>query len=78
LNCQNNNVKRLSIDNNTAKSFNILIISLSVLHTYGPIKLFSDLHLAKFLDALSKIVFSLHESFRIDVKNFFFVFIDCK
>jgi len=52
LNCQNYDVKRLSIDNNTAKSFDILIISLSVLHIYSPIKLFSDLYLVKFLDPL--------------------------
>jgi len=31
---QNNYVKHLSIDDNAVKSFNILAISLSVLHNY--------------------------------------------
>jgi len=31
---QNNYVERLSVDNNAAKNFNILAISLNVLHNY--------------------------------------------
>jgi len=31
---ENNYVKRLSVDDNAAKSFNILTISLNVLHNY--------------------------------------------
>jgi len=40
------------IVNNIKKSFDILAMNLKVLHNYfdGPIKLFSDLYLAKFLD----------------------------
>jgi len=39
-----------------AKSFDILANSLIVLHNYfdDPTKLFSDFHLAKFLDTLAK------------------------
>jgi len=45
--------------NMTAKSFDILTTSLSVLHNYfdGPIKLFSNLYLAKFLDFSAKSFF---------------------
>jgi len=45
---------------NTAKSFDILAISLSVLHYYfnGLTKLFSDLYLAIFLDTSAKLFFS--------------------
>jgi len=32
LNHQNNYVKRLNVDDNAAKSFNILAISLNILH----------------------------------------------
>jgi len=41
---------------NTAKSFNILVISLNVLHNYfnNPTNLFSDLYLVKFLDTSAK------------------------
>jgi len=41
--------------NNAAKNFDILATTLSILHNYfnNPTKLFSDLHLAKFLDAKS-------------------------
>jgi len=51
------------------KSFDILTISLSVLHNYfdGPTKLFSDLYLVKFLDTSAKPFFP-----RSDVNN-----IDC-
>ena len=42
-----------------AKSFNIITISLSVLHNYldGPTKLFSNLYLTKFLDISEKLSF---------------------
>jgi len=43
----NNYKKRLSVDDNAAKSFNILAISLNVLHNYfdSLIKLFSNPYL---------------------------------
>jgi len=43
---------------NAARNFDILATSLSILHNYfdSSIKLFSDLSLAKLLDALAKIV----------------------
>ena len=46
LDHQNNYIGRSSIMNYTAKSFDILAISLSVLHNYfnGLAKLFLDLH----------------------------------
>jgi len=49
--------------NNAAKSFDILTISLSVLYNYfdSP-ELFSDLFLAKFLDASTK--YSFHTNYR--------------
>jgi len=55
LDCRNNYVERLSIDD-AAKSFDVLAISLSLLRNYfdNPTKLFSDLYLAKFLDTLAK------------------------
>jgi len=34
LDHQNNYVERLSVDNNAAKNFNILVTSLNVLHNY--------------------------------------------
>jgi len=42
--------EHLSIDDNAAKSFNILEINLSILYNYfdDPTKLFSDLYLANF------------------------------
>jgi len=45
--------------NNVVKSFNILAISLSVLHNHfdSSTKLFSDLNLAKFLDTSVKSFF---------------------
>jgi len=45
--------------NNVAKNFDILAISLSILHNYlgGP-KLFSDLYLIKFLGTSAKSFFS--------------------
>jgi len=48
----------LSVDDNAAKSFNILAISLSVLYNYSddPTILFSDLYLVKFLDSSAKVV----------------------
>jgi len=48
LNHQNNYVERLSVDNNAAKNFNNLAISLNVLHNFDvdQIKLFSDLYRA--------------------------------
>jgi len=44
---------------NTAESFDILTISLSIPYNYfdGLIKLFSDLYLTKFLDVLAKSFF---------------------
>jgi len=44
---------------NAAKSFDILGISLSVLHNHfnNPTKLFSNLYLAKFLDTSAKSFF---------------------
>jgi len=41
---------------NAAKNFDILAISLSILHNYfdSSIKLFQDLYLAKFLDISAK------------------------
>jgi len=52
LNHQNNDVDRLSIDDNAAKSFNILAPSLNI-YNY-----FDDL--AKFLDYFSKIVLPVY------------------
>jgi len=48
---------------NAAKSFDILTISLNVLHNYfnGLTKLLSGLYLTKFLDRFSKIVLSMQE-----------------
>lgn len=42
-----------SNNNNNAKSFDTLTISFSILHNYfyRPTKLFSDIYLAKLLDA---------------------------
>jgi len=57
LNFQNNYVERLSINDNAAKSFNILAINLSVLHNYSdsPNKIiFLNLYLAKILDIAAK------------------------
>jgi len=44
---------------NATKNFDILAISLNVLHNYfnDPTKLFSDLYLAKFLDVSVKSFF---------------------
>jgi len=52
LNYENNYVEYSSVMSNVAKRYDILIINLSVLHNYfkNLTKLFSDLHLAKFLD----------------------------
>jgi len=46
---------------NAAKNFDIIAISLSILHNYfdSLIKLFSDLSLAKFLDTSAKTVLSV-------------------
>jgi len=54
-----NYVKCLSVDDNAAKNFNSLTISLSILHNYfdDSIKLFSDLYLTKFLDTSAKSFF---------------------
>jgi len=59
LNCQNNYVARSSIISNAAKNFDVLATSLSVPHNYhdDPTGLFSDLYLAKFLDASAKSFF---------------------
>jgi len=59
LNHQNNNVGHSNIMSNIVKNFDILATSLSILHNYfdGLIKLFLDLYLAKFLDALAKLFF---------------------
>jgi len=56
FNHQNNYVENSSIIRKVIKSFDILTISLSVLHNYfdDATKLFSDLHLAKFLDTSVK------------------------
>jgi len=54
---ENNYVKRLSVDDNAAKSFNILTTSLNVLHNYfaGLNKIISRcISIAKFLDILTK------------------------
>jgi len=61
LDHQNNYVECLNVNNNTTKSFNILLISLSVSQNYfnGP-KLFSNLCLAKFLDISTKPFFIVH------------------
>jgi len=47
---------------NAAKNFDILAISLSVLHNYfnGTIKFFSDVYLVKFLNTSVKLFFSLY------------------
>jgi len=44
---------------NAAKSFDVLVISLSVLRNYfdNPTKLFSDLYLAKFFNTSAKSCF---------------------
>jgi len=58
LNHQNYYVGRSSIMSNATKNFDILAISLSVLHNYfGLIKLFLDLYLAKSLNTLAKSFF---------------------
>jgi len=45
--------------NNAVKSFDILLIRLSILHNYfnGLTKLFLNLYLAKFLDTSAKLFF---------------------
>jgi len=56
---QNNYVERLSVDDNAAKKrFNVLTISLNVLHNYfdDSNNLFSDQ--AKFLDTSAKLFFT--------------------
>jgi len=52
----------LNVDDKTAKSLNILAISLNILHNYfdSP-KIFSDLYLAKFLDTSAKSLFPCKE-----------------
>jgi len=66
LDHQNNYVERLSVADNVGKSFNILAISLNVLHNCfeGPrkiqTKLFTDLYL-DFLDTLGKNRFSMYK-----------------
>jgi len=54
-----NNYASLSIDDNTAKSFNILATSWNVLYNFDSpqTKLFSNLYLAKFLDTSAKLFF---------------------
>jgi len=54
LDHQNYYVKRLSVDDNAAKSVDILAISLSVLNYYDGPKLFSNLYLTKFLHSSAK------------------------
>jgi len=51
---QNNYVERLSVDDNAAKSFNILVTSSYINILMIRIKLFSHLYLAKFLDSSAK------------------------
>jgi len=61
LDHQNKYVERLSVDDNAAKSFNILATSLNVLYNYHVLlvqtKLFSDLYLVKSLDISAKSFF---------------------
>jgi len=57
LDHQNNYIKHLSINDNVVKLFNILAISLSVLHNYfdGPNKIiFTSVYTAKFLYILQQ------------------------
>jgi len=63
LDFQNNYVERLSIDDNAAKSFNILATNLNILHNYDRTKLFSDLYVAKFLNTSVKLVFPCKKLF---------------
>jgi len=60
-------IERSSIMSNTVKNFNILAISLSVLHNYFDdlTKLFSDLYLTKFLDSPTKSFFFLCKALKI-------------
>jgi len=54
-----NYVEHLSVNDNAVKSFDILAISLCVLHNYfdGSTKLFLDQFLAKFSGTLTKSFF---------------------
>jgi len=70
LDHQNNYIERLSVDDNAAKSFNILT-SLNVLHNYFhcPNKIiFGYVYLAKFL-YFSKTVLSMQNRSRRNVKD---------
>jgi len=55
LDYQNNYVEISKMENKAAKQILIFLSSLSILHNYfdSPTKLFSDLHLVKFLEAKS-------------------------
>jgi len=54
-----NNIIRLNVDK-TIKSFNIIAISLNILHNYYDTKLFLDLYLTTFLDTSVKSFHSFH------------------
>jgi len=59
LDHQNNYVENSSMMSNAAKNFDILAISLNILHNYfdSSLKLFSSYFLVKFLDTLAKSFF---------------------
>jgi len=58
LDQKNNCVQRLSVDDNAAKSFNILATSLSTLHNYfdGPNKITFRSISSKFSDTSAKLL----------------------
>jgi len=82
---QINYVRNSSMMSNVAKNFDILAIILNVLRNYFdiPIKLFSDLYLAKFLDTSVKLFFSYNyyktnnNSFYNNKQNEIIIIKDC-